>query len=682
MAQLPRVGAILNATYRLDALLTTGGTAAVFRATHLALQKPFAVKVLVPPPGASTRFFEQFRVEAETLGQLSHPAIVSVTDFGIDPQGEGLPYLVMELIEGQTLDALCSDTPMPLAKAAPILETIASAIDAAHAAGVVHGDITTRNVVVTSDANGEHPVLIDFGLAREAIEAERSSSGMDPYLAGTVPYLAPEIVRGGSQTTASDIYAFAVLAYRVLTGREPFSGSRPDVLEAHVADAPPAPSRHVPSLPHTVDAVIIGALAKSPHSRPRAAAEITQTLSRSARHVVRKAWLRHELPRRGAAALLVAVAVAATHSWLERIDLLRRLQGIAFDTQVRWSSPRDPDRRLLLVSFDDRTLAADSTPLPNRADEVGERLTRLMAAGASVVGVDLLLPAHWGESRSFADLVLRHAPRLALAVAQDGNERVGPEVIGGLVAAALGPDAARRLFASVNVEPDVDGVVRFARVFRETSDGGRQPTLAGRLAGWPDERRLTNLQDRALIDYRLERRALERLSWVDLEARLRDDPDMFAGRLVLVGAEFAGAGDRHLAPRPGGPPTDVTGLEQQAIIAATFLSPSRLSTPTGWQQTVAVSLLVLLATGLGVVTLLRARPVPVLATTAAAVAVWVAGAAIAVSGDVVVPVAVPVAQLGATLLVTALWSPRWSSPPERRWLVREGASGSRLVPRP
>jgi CHASE2 domain-containing sensor protein len=666
MAQLPRVGAILNATYRLDALLTTGGTAAVFRATHLALQKPFAVKVLVPPPGASTRFFEQFRVEAETLGQLTHPAIVSVTDFGIDPQGEGVPYLVMELVEGPTLEALCGDTPMPLARAAPILETIAFAIDAAHAAGIVHGDITTRNVVVTSDANGEHPVLIDFGLAREAGEAERSSSGTDSYLAGTVAYVAPEIARGSPRTMASDMYAFGVLVYRVLTGREPFSGSRPDVLEAHVADAPPAPSTHVPALPDAVDAAIIGALAKPPDARPRAAVEIARTLSRSARHVARREWLRREVPRRGAAALLVAVAVAATHPWLERIDLLQRLQGIAFDTQIRWSSPRDPDRRLLLIAFDDRTLAVDSTPLPDRADEVGERLTRLMVAGASVVGVDLLLPAHWGESRSFADLVLRHAPRLALAVAQDGNERVGPEVIGGLVAAALGPDVARGLFASVNVEPDVDGVVRFARMFRDTSDGARQPTMAGRLAGWPDERRIANLHDRTLIDYRLERRALERVSWVDLESRLRDHPDMFAGRVVLVGAEFAGAGDRHLAPRPGGPPTDVSGLEQQAIIAATFLSPSRLSTPTARQQAVAVTSLVLVATGLGLATLLRARPRTVLAATAAAVAVWGAAAAIAFSHEVVIPVAVPVAQLGVTLLVTALWSPRWSSTPERR----------------
>jgi CHASE2 domain-containing sensor protein len=251
-------------------------------------------------------------------------------------------------------------------------------------------------------------------------------------------------------------------------------------------------------------------------------------------------------------------------------------------------------------------------------------------------------------------------------VAQDGNERVGPEVIDGLVAAALGPDAARGLFASVNVEPDVDGVVRFASAFRETSDGARQPTMAGRLAGWPDERRLANLQDRTLIDYRLERRALERVSWVDLESRLLDHREMFAGRLVLVGAEFAGAGDRHLAPRPGGPPTDVTGLEQQAVIAATFLSPSRLSTPTGWQQTVAVASLVLLAAGLGMVTLLRAGPVPVLAATAAAVAVWVVGAAIAFSREVVIPVAVPVAQLGMTLALTALWSPRWSSAPGRR----------------
>ncbi|HLG54352.1 MAG TPA: protein kinase [Vicinamibacterales bacterium] len=662
---LPRVGTLIDATYRLDAVLGEGGAGAVFRATHLGLQKPFALKVLLPPPGANVRFFERFRVEAETLGRLSHPGIVRVTDFGVDTQGEGLPYLVMELVEGSTLDARCSDGPIPLPQAAPILEHVAAALDAAHDAGVVHGDLTTRNVMVTSHDGTDHPVIIDFGLAQIAADDAIRSRGTDGTLTGTAAYMAPELAAGGVPTPASDIYAFGVLAYRTLTGQYPFPGSRAAALDGHATAPPPAPSSVTTGLPSAVDDVVLRALAKSDGGRPASASEISRTLSSVVRQIARRSWFRSEIPRRAAAALLVAIIVTALQPVLGSLGFLRRIEGIAFDTAVRWSSPRQPDARLLLVSFDDRSLAADATPLPDRADEVGGRLNRLMAAGVGIVAVDLLLPAHWSESREFAELVLEHAPRLALAVAQEGQTVVGPESIAGLISAALGPDAARAVFASVNVEPDLDGVVRSARLFRITGDGTRQPTLAARIAGWPNREDMVNAHESFPIDYRLERRSVERISWVDLDLRLRTDPHHFENRLVLVGAEFAGSGDRHLAPRTGGPPADITGLEQQALIAATVLAPGRFTVPRGWRQGAGVVAIVMIAAGVGLAALLRAGAFRLLVALAGGSILWTLGSMMAFAAGIVLPVAVPLAQLLVTVAVTSVWSRRLSSPPAR-----------------
>jgi CHASE2 domain-containing sensor protein len=658
--QLPPVGTIVNGTYRLDALLGEGGAGAVFRATHLGLQKAFALKVLLSPPGATTRFFERFRVEAETLGRLDAPGIVRVTDFGVDGRGEGLPYLVMELLEGATLEGRCAAGPMALDRAVPILADVAAALDAAHGAGVVHGDLTARNVMMTS---GGRAVVIDFGLAR-ILSAEGDDAPEGPaHLMGTVAYMAPEMSTGAPPSPSSDVYAFGVLAYRLLTGWYPFEGSRAAILEAHGVATPASPSSLTPGLPPAVDDVLADALAKPPARRPQSTGEISRALSRIERQAARAAWWRRELPRRAAAALLIALAAASSGPFLESLGLVRRLEGVAFDSRVRWSSPRQPDPRLLLVSFDDRSLAADATPLPDRADEVGRRLNALMAAGVDFVGVDLLLPAHWGESRGFAELVLRHAPRLALALAQEGETLVGLESVGGLISSALGRDAATALFASVNVEPDLDGVVRSARLFRVTGDGVLQPTLAAKVAGWPDRRGIEDPNGSFPIDYRLDPRSVERISWVDLDARLREDFPAFEGRLVLVGAELAGSGDRHLAPRAASAPADITGLEQQAIVAATVLSPDRLSQPGGWGRGLALALHVLAMASVGLIALLKFGTLSLLAALATAGAAWTGGSMASFAAGVLVPVAVPLAHMFMAAAVAWAWSRGWSNPP-------------------
>src|SRR3954471_20696713 len=143
----PRPSSVLDGKYRLDERLGEGTVGLVYRATHLGLKKVFAVKLLKPGPALDPFSVSRFRWEAEALGRLRHPHVVEVTDFGVDP-GTGSPYLVMELLEGAPLAELCRQGPLPLARALPIPDAIAAAVDAAHAQGILHRDLKPGNVLL------------------------------------------------------------------------------------------------------------------------------------------------------------------------------------------------------------------------------------------------------------------------------------------------------------------------------------------------------------------------------------------------------------------------------------------------------------------------------------------------------------------------------------------------------
>ena len=139
----PAPGMVLDGTYLLHDAVGGGAFGAVYRATHLALQKRVAVKLLHAGAALTARDFQRFRVEAEALGRLAHPNIVTVSDFGVDPAGGGVPYLVMEFVAGQTLETVAgSKGPVDLTTAIAWLRQVAAALDHAHAHGVTHGDLT------------------------------------------------------------------------------------------------------------------------------------------------------------------------------------------------------------------------------------------------------------------------------------------------------------------------------------------------------------------------------------------------------------------------------------------------------------------------------------------------------------------------------------------------------------
>jgi putative two-component system response regulator len=245
--------------YRIVDRIGQGGMATVYRAHHPALDRFVAIKVLPEFFAEDESYRERFQLEAQSVAGLRHPNILNAFDFG---QKAGVPYLVMELVDAGTL-AERLGSPIDLQEVVRFLRPIASALDHAHAHGVVHRDIKPSNILIRQDGT---PVLADFGLAKLAHSIRRlTASGT---VLGTPEYMSPEQVAGEPLGAGTDQYSLSVVAYEMLTGRVPFQGDTPGaVLIAHLRQSMPA-TRELPGeLSDHVDQVLRRALAKVPGDR-------------------------------------------------------------------------------------------------------------------------------------------------------------------------------------------------------------------------------------------------------------------------------------------------------------------------------------------------------------------------------------------------------------------------------
>jgi eukaryotic-like serine/threonine-protein kinase len=263
-------GRCLGGRYRIGALLAAGGMGEVWAARDLLLDRPVAVKVLGGALAGDGRAGERLRREARAAGRLDHPNIARVLDLG---EHDGRPYLVMELLEGESLAARIDRAgPMAPAEAARVVAAVADALQAAHSAGVVHRDVKPGNVFLTS--GGEVKVL-DFGIASAAGEAALTTGD----LLGTAAYLAPERALGRPATPAADLYSLGVVLYELLAGRRPFEGGSDIELAMAQVNARPASLGLVaPSTPPSLVAACERAMAKDPAARPPSAAAFARLL--------------------------------------------------------------------------------------------------------------------------------------------------------------------------------------------------------------------------------------------------------------------------------------------------------------------------------------------------------------------------------------------------------------------
>ncbi|MBE2197957.1 MAG: serine/threonine protein kinase, partial [Anaerolinea sp.] len=266
------VGRIVG-KYKLDSLVGRGGMAEVYKSTHPELGRDLAIKVLHPFYTDTADFIARFRREAQAAAALRHPNIVQIYDF--DVSDDGLYYMVMEYIDGQTLEAYLAEAALPLSltQAMTLFEQIAAALQFAHQKGTIHRDIKPANIML--DQQG-HVYLADFGIAQIVGGSRLTQSGMTT---GTPAFMAPEQVRGEAVTAAADIYALGVILYYMVTGQYPHQGDSPlTVMMNKVAQLPTPPTQFAPDLPLDVEAIILTALAQQPEERFADAATMAAAL--------------------------------------------------------------------------------------------------------------------------------------------------------------------------------------------------------------------------------------------------------------------------------------------------------------------------------------------------------------------------------------------------------------------
>ncbi|MDW8214868.1 MAG: serine/threonine-protein kinase, partial [Roseiflexaceae bacterium] len=277
-ATTPLIGATIG-NYEIQALIGSGGMATVYRGFDQNLGRAVAIKILSEEARAHPGFVDRFRQEARIIANLRHPNIVQVYDFGVH---NGMPYMVQELLPGPTLeqritDAVRSGRFLPPDEVIAITRQLAAALDAAHAAGVIHRDVKPANAMWNTLGD---LVLTDFGIARSTLASgNQTQVGM---VVGTPGYLSPEQAQGLPVTPASDIYSLGVVVFEMLAGRLPFDGDTPMSIAIQHIQTPPPPLRALrPDIPPAVEAVVLRALAKDPSARFERAEQFAAALERA-----------------------------------------------------------------------------------------------------------------------------------------------------------------------------------------------------------------------------------------------------------------------------------------------------------------------------------------------------------------------------------------------------------------
>jgi eukaryotic-like serine/threonine-protein kinase len=233
------IGAEIEGRYRVESELGAGGVGTVYRAVHLKLGRPVALKVIQERFGANRELRQRFEREARALAALSHPHIVTVTDYGVL---EDTPYLVMELLDGQSLDELLKQGRLEPGLARHVMRQLLSALEFAHGAGLVHRDVKPGNVFLQSvPGSRPHVKLLDFGLAKfVAPEGQRALVTRAGQIVGTPCYMAPEQVAGEGKSASTDVYSAGIIFFEMLAGRAPFDGDAQEVMRQHLLVPLPA----------------------------------------------------------------------------------------------------------------------------------------------------------------------------------------------------------------------------------------------------------------------------------------------------------------------------------------------------------------------------------------------------------------------------------------------------------
>ena len=534
----PRVGTEL-AGYRIESLLGVGGMSVVYLAEDLRLKRKVALKLLASSLADDESFRERFLHESELAASIDHPNIVPIYEAGAT---EELLYIAMRYVEGRDLKERLRVGRLDPADAIGVVAQVASALDAAHARGLVHRDVKPSNVLLDTGARpdgSDHVYLADFGITRRV--SEERGTGEDGNLMGTPDYVAPEQIAGGDVDGRADVYSLGCLLYECLVGQPPFRrDSELAVVFAHLEAEPPVASDVRPEVPAALDPVIARALAKEPERRYPSCRE----LARAALDVAVD-----EASRR-----LVDVASRAAAGRSDLSEVEAELTGNVVDLQLAreqaeaLAGPRTPTRLAAegicpfkgLASFE----PVDADHFFGRERLVAELVARLVGAGfLGIVG-----PSGSGKSS-----ILRAGLLPALA--------------GGVLP---GSEGWRRLLMRPGERP-------LEELRRVLVSGARDP-LAEALAALSEGGRLLLAVDQLEELFTACRSETERGGFADMLARAAADPDGRAVVVVALRADFYGrfAAYPELAEILGGNQVLVGPMQASELRRAVELPASRV----------------------------------------------------------------------------------------------------------
>jgi len=495
----PRVGTEL-AGYRIESLLGVGGMSVVYLAEDLRLKRRVALKLLSADLAEDRSFRERFLRESELAASIDHPNIVPIYEAGTT---EDLLFISMRYVEGRDLKERLKGGRFDPGDAIGILAQVASALDAAHARGLVHRDVKPSNVLLDAGARpdgSDHVYLADFGLTQRVSEEAAVDDG---HLMGTIDYVAPEQIAGEEVDGRADVYSLGCVLYECLVGQTPFRrDSELAVVFAHLETEPPAPSAERPELPAALDAVVARALEKEPERRYSSCRELTQAAL---------AVVVDEASRR-----LVDVASRAAVGRSDLSEVEEELAGKVVDLQVA----REQARALATPATPARLASEDVCPFKGLA---------------SFEPVDA--EYFFGRERLVAELVARLVGAGFLAIVGPSGSGKSSVLRAGLLPALAGgvlpgSEGWRRLLLRPGEHP-------LEELRRVLVSGAKDP-LAEALGTLPEGARLLLAVDQLEELFTACRSETERTAFTDTLARAAADLEGRAVVVVALRADFYG----------------------------------------------------------------------------------------------------------------------------------------------
>jgi serine/threonine-protein kinase len=327
----PLIGKTIAGCYVIEDMLGEGGMSTVYRARHKLVDRPCAIKVMNPALATDAKVRERFRREARSTQAIAHPNVIEIFDQG--EMDDGVPYIVMDLLDGGTLSTLVDAGVVAVERSLPIMIQIARGIARAHDLGVVHRDLKPDNIFLCRrDGRRDLVKILDFGIARSRADTRLTNAGE---LFGTPQYMAPERISSGEAGPSVDLYALGVIFFEMATGQLPFSAPDPATfLIRHLKEVPPRPRTLDPRVPERLDALVLQLLEKDPRARPVDAHRVEHDLvdiSRSLRIAIPPEPEADPSSSRPAARTL---PTATIDQWSQRLSVFEQMAERAYGANL------------------------------------------------------------------------------------------------------------------------------------------------------------------------------------------------------------------------------------------------------------------------------------------------------------------------------------------------------------